>query len=554
MASGPAKPSAPSIPGPPQSHPASTPPPERRAFLAIGHGSRRWVEDLPAGRRFLVGADPGSDLPVPELPGSASLVFDGEHVVLEPSGAVFVNGKRHEGVAALRLGDEITAGAVQVVVGISMGPDATSRRVVTHEEFRERVWEEVARAARSQRPTSLAMVQTRPGAGRSLAARALATFRAGDVVGTYAGDEVELLLPDTPKEAARLVVDRLVERTEAGPVVVGVALFPDDGDGPERLLRAAREALARAAGDGETGSGDPGGPVLPEVSSPVTRELVAHLEKVARVPGPVLLTGEASVGKSVFARLLHEHDRPEGPFRRVLCSTWGRRRGHGGGADRLLSDARALDAVRGGTLVLDEVTELEPPAQRALEAALAASPEGAVRVVATAHRDLGALVTRGAFDPDLAERLGSGSVVRIPALRERPEDILPLAERFAREAAGPESPVSLSLGAIARLRSYPWFGNVLELRNAMERAVRVAHGGEILAEHLPSEVLPASSSEGKLREHVDGVERDAIVRALADANHNQTHAARRLGLSRRALIYKMEKYGLKAPPGSGRRT
>jgi transcriptional regulator with GAF, ATPase, and Fis domain len=84
----------------------------------------------------------------------------------------------------------------------------------------------------------------------------------------------------------------------------------------------------------------------------------------------------------------------------------------------------------------------------------------------------------------------------------------------------------------------------------MERAVRLSSPSEILAEHLPSEVLSISPGEGRLREHVDSVERDAIIKALADSNHNQTHAARRLGLSRRALIYKMEKYGLKAPPGA----
>ena len=82
------------------------------------------------------------------------------------------------------------------------------------------------------------------------------------------------------------------------------------------------------------------------------------------------------------------------------------------------------------------------------------------------------------------------------------------------------------------------------------RALKLAGGGEILAEHLPSDNLPVATGEGRLREHVDSVERDAIVKALAEANHNQTHAARRLGLSRRALIYKMEKYGLKPPPGS----
>jgi DNA-binding NtrC family response regulator len=173
-----------------------------------------------------------------------------------------------------------------------------------------------------------------------------------------------------------------------------------------------------------------------------------------------------------------------------------------------------------------------------------------VRIVATTHRALAGLVERGAFDSRLYSRLAE-HVVDLPPLRSRPEDIIPLAERFAAEH-GARQPVRLSPGALARLRSHPWPGNVLELRNAMERAVRLSGGGEILAEHLPTDVLPAAG-DGRLREHVDSVERDAIVKSLADANHNQTHAAKRLGISRRALIYKMEKYGLKAPPGQLRK-
>jgi DNA-binding NtrC family response regulator len=127
----------------------------------------------------------------------------------------------------------------------------------------------------------------------------------------------------------------------------------------------------------------------------------------------------------------------------------------------------------------------------------------------------------------------------------RAESIVPLAQNFAKQFKS-DRPVKLSPGAIDRMRMYSWPGNVLELRNAMERAVALADGGEILAEHLPGDLNDAG--EGKLRDHVGSVERDAIIKALADNNYNQTHAARILGISRRALIYKMEKYGLKPPP------
>nr|MDQ3033134.1 sigma 54-interacting transcriptional regulator [Myxococcota bacterium] len=215
---------------------------------------------------------------------------------------------------------------------------------------------------------------------------------------------------------------------------------------------------------------------------------------------------------------------------------------------------RALDEAafaRGGTLVLDEISELSADAQARWLPVLRAL-DGEARVIVTTHRDLRALAERGAFSAELAQHLYAHEPIAIPPLRHRPDDIVPLATRFAEEA-GARVPVRFSAGALARLRSYPWPGNVLELRNAAERAVRLAGGGEILAEHLPGENLATVAADGRLREHVDSVERDTIVKALAESNHNQTHAAKRLGLSRRALIYKMEKYGLKPPPGTNRR-
>src|SRR5690606_23255831 len=155
--------------------------------------------------------------------------------------------------------------------------------------------------------------------------------------------------------------------------------------------------------------------------------------------------------------------------------------------------------ARGGTLVLDEVCELPPDPQERLLDALDVL-EGSARLVATTHLDLRALAERGAFSEALLEAL-AGVEIEVPPLRERPEDIVPLAEAFAREAGAKN--VKLSPGALARLRSHPWPGNVLELRNAMERAVRLASGGEIMAEHLPSDSLPVASGEGRLREHVD---------------------------------------------------
>ena len=452
----------------------------------------------------------------------------------------------------LKPGDELACGAAQLVVGVSAPLTAWGRRALTHHEFRERLYEELARAARGGRPTALLMLSARTGEGGRVTAKALESFRAGDVVATYASDELELLLPDTDGPTARAVVQRILAEAEL-EASVGLAVAPDHGDSPERLIRSARRALAAAGENGgfaepperEAVVSDPSDHM--ESRDEATRALLADLEDAAADDAPVLLLGEKSAGKSIFARYLHRRSsRREGPFVVLPCAA-------------LLDEEVALEVLTdelleqalGGVLFLDEVVELDRAGQRRI-VEWAEAAERDVRFVATTHRAIKALVERDAFDRALYELIAV-HVVEVPALRNRPEDILPLARRFAVEA-GASEPVRFSAAALARLRSYPWPGNVLELRNAMERAVCLARDSEILAEHLPSEPMPIASSEGRLREHVDNVERDAIIKALADCNHNQTHAAKRLGISRRALIYKMEKYGLKRPPRGSRRS
>lgn len=533
---------------------------ETRAFVAIRLGNRSWVVDLPRGESILGrGNGAAVRLEAPDLPPCAgTFQWDGERLTFtvdEPDPPTFLNGKRFEHTVDLKPGDELSVGGAQMVVGMTMPVTPSGRRALTHHEFRERLYEEMARAGRGGRQTSVVMVQARSGEGQRIATTALAFFRAGDVLGTYAPDELEMLLPDTPGDVARQVVERLLANSDTVGAVAGLAVAPEHGDNPERLLRAARRALhrARQSRQGIETPPERGAPTevtAPEVHDPASRQLVQELEKLAKRDDRVLLVGEVSSGKALFARVLHDHSpRKHEPFVVVQCASIPDEAvdsafGSAGGT----SPARR---ARGGTLLLDEVGDLSGEGQEHLRRMLERDAED-VRVVATTHRALAGLVERGAFDEKLYELL-AGAVVEVPPLRQRPEDIIPLAERFAEEA-GAERPVRMSPGALARLRSYPWPGNVLELRNAMERAVRLAGTGEILAEHLPSDVLPIGHGEGRLREHVDSVERDAIVKALADANHNQTHAARRLGISRRALIYKMEKYGLKPPPGTARRS
>jgi transcriptional regulator with PAS, ATPase and Fis domain len=178
-----------------------------------------------------------------------------------------------------------------------------------------------------------------------------------------------------------------------------------------------------------------------------------------------------------------------------------------------------------------------------------------VRVVCATNRDLEAEVARGTFREDLYFRVSAFTIL-VPPLRDRGADIVPLAELFARQAAaelGCATPVLLP-EAVHALRAYRWPGNVRELRNAMERAVVLATGA-IGVEHLPDRLRDELAGRdegapvGRVRARVAEVEKSAIVEALAANNGNQTRTAAQLGLSRRALIYKLEKYGLKPPPG-----
>ncbi len=534
---------------------------EARAFVVARVDDRTWVTDLPLGVRVRIGSasgisDPDLRLPDPGVaPEQLALTWDGEGVTLEAlAEGCFLQGKRFAGVTDLKPGDELACGGAQLVLGISVPLAPGGRRTLTHHEFRERLYEELARSVRGGRHTCLAMIAAEPGEGGRVTAAALELFRAGDLVGVYASDEPEVLLPDTDLETATRVLERVFAAAEVD-VHVGLAVSPEHGDSPERLLCAAREALGEAQRRGvvvalplprdERALRHARDVLIAE--DPATRQVVAQLRDAAADGTPVLLVGEKSAGKSVWAGLLHQLVRQgEAPFVAVHCA------GLFDDADVDASlDGTRLERARHGTLFVDEVGDLSLVGQRRLLAWLEQGTHD-LQIVSTTHRTLRGLVERGAFEAALYEHL-AGHVVEVPALRNRPGDILPMATRFALDA-GATNPVRFSPGAIARLRSYPWPGNALELRNALERAVRLAKEEEILAEHLPSEpIVAVPATEGRLREHVDAVERDAIIKALAESNHNQTHAAKRLGVSRRALIYKMEKYGLKRPPKGTKR-
>lgn len=292
-------------------------------------------------------------------------------------------------------------------------------------------------------------------------------------------------------------------------------------------------------------------------SSPALDEARAVADRVAPLAYPVLLLGETGVGKELFARRLHEASpRREGPFVTIPCAAlnpglveselFGHERGSFTGAEA--TKVGLFEAARGGTVLLDEVAELPLVVQakllRVLEE-LRIQPLGAsetraldVRFVATAHPDLEGDVERGTFRRDLLFRL-NGVTIHVPPLRQRREEIAPLAQHFALSVHG--RPKTLSQAALDVLRDHDWPGNVRELRNVIERAVVLSSDHVLGPEHLELGFRTAALAPTS--------ERERIIDALRQAAGNQTRAAEILGISRRTLVTRLRDYDIPRPRG-----
>ncbi len=304
-------------------------------------------------------------------------------------------------------------------------------------------------------------------------------------------------------------------------------------------------------------------------ADPAMRRVCQLIDRVAESEATVLLNGESGVGKEVVARYLHRRsDRAAQPFVAINCAAipenmleamlFGYEKGAYTGAHQ--ARAGKFEMADGGTLLLDEVSEMDLALQakllrvlqeREVERLGGSAPIALdVRVVATTNRDLEGAVHDGSFREDLYYRLNV-IPVRVPALRERPGDIPPLARAFlARFAAG--RPLRFSDDALARLQAQPWQGNVRELQNCVQRAALLADGGEVTDAVLsgalnlgtsppqdgsgpPSGQNDAEQLGGSLKLH----EREMIVTALSAAKGSRKKAAEQLGISPRTLRYKL---------------
>ena len=307
---------------------------------------------------------------------------------------------------------------------------------------------------------------------------------------------------------------------------------------------------------------------------------VRRAEQVARSEASILISGESGTGKEVLARHIHRRSRrAAGNFVALNCAAipenlleselFGHEKGAFSGA--VARRIGKFEAADGGTLLLDEISEMDVRLQAKLLRALqereidrlggSAPVKVNVRILATTNRELAAEVTRGTFREDLYFRLNVVSVA-VPPLRRRPEDIAALSEHFARRYAElngfPFRPISAM--AALRLAAHAWRGNVRELENTIHRAVLLAEGSEIgpAAIELPGQVAPAASAEsaplgitGLVGRRMEDVERDLILETLGHTLGNRTHAATILGISIRALRNKLRDYaaqGVAVPP------
>ncbi len=366
----------------------------------------------------------------------------------------------------------------------------------------------------------------------------------------------EVRIEDLSSANGTWIAGRRLAPTEQARVPTGVAVevgssvlrvFVEDG---ASAVASSKGAASRAV------SRDP--------SMARTYELV---EVVAKSKLPVLLIGETGAGKERLAAQIHEASRraPE-PFIKVNCAAlaeslleaelFGYERGAFTGANQ--AKAGLVEAANKGTLFLDEVGDMPASTQakilRVLESGEVTRVGGVaphrvdVRIVAATNVDLRALVEAARFRRDLYFRL-DGATILVPALRDRPADVAPLAQAFAEEACADagRAPVLVGDDAIERLLQHDWPGNVRELRNVIARSVLFCPGTELRAADLRFESVSTGASVTRPVPGIDDAERRRILEALESCAHNQTKAAKLLGISRRTLVSRLTALGVPRP-------
>ncbi|HOX46495.1 MAG TPA: sigma 54-interacting transcriptional regulator [Myxococcota bacterium] len=547
---------------------------------------------LQEGQSLVIGREPPADITVRDSSLSR------QHASLELSSGVlwvedlqstngtWVNGERVER-SKVEPGAELAFGAVVALVPSLRSAEASAAGLEGHDRFQRVLEVEALRARTFGRKLACLMLRAEGHVGRWFE-RIQPRLRRFDACGLYSQDTLEVLLPEEDAAGARGLVATLAR--DVPGLRCGLGLMPDHACSAEGLLALTHDALRRtspaqplqlaveeACGESPEAACAPGCLVI---RSPATVEVYRVVERLARSSIPVLIFGETGTGKEMVARAIHQQSkRSAKPIRCVNCggipaqlvesTLFGHEKGAFTGAER--QAAGVFESADGGSVLLDEIGELPPAAQAALLRVLETKRftrvgstkelEVDVRILAATHKDLEAMAKAGTFREDLLYRLNA-MTLRLPPLRERVEEIEPLALYFLTQAcqADGRKVAGIAPEALDLLRQHDWPGNVRELRNAIERAVVITRGPRLEVEDLPERVRehgrlapqPAAEaapggapSEINLKSEMNRLEAELIRKALVRSHWDRNLAASSLGLPLRTLSHKMQVLGIR---------
>jgi DNA-binding NtrC family response regulator len=545
---------------------------------------------LPVPGRVDIGREDGADVRI--VDGLASRLHARLHIQasgtivvedLDSRNGTFVRGKRIASGKQVELqpGEAITIGFTHLMVQ-RQRPRLPARRLRSHAAFEERLDDACEQAAHGN-GAGPAVIRTRiedeEPAGRG-ADVIQGVLRSGDLLAQYADGDYEILLLDTDHERVQAIAAGLERRLTAAGLAARTAIvaYPTHGRSAEALIGHASTLLLATESESES---------EPVLRSDAMRELYRLADRAAAGHSAaglitVLVLGETGSGKEVLASWIHRRSpRANGPFLCINCAALTETLleselfGHDKGAFTGAGAAKPglLESAEGGTVFLDEVGEMNAALQtkllRTIESREIMRVGGRsarpidVRFIAATNRDLEAEVANKSFRQDLYFRL-NGISLTVPPLRERSEDVAPLARRFLAQAsrAARRRPPRLSAEALELLQGYSWPGNIRELRNVIERALVMCEGGQIGAAHLPIEKLrlrpiPQGATDPHAAQpHGDGddAERRRIAEAMTAFGGNQTRVAATLGMARGTLIARLERYGIRRPQATRGRT